>query len=68
MNTKPKKKGHRARRWLWLAALPEHTQVLPEGILIYLRQELHVRGKKVATAALQSIKYLVQRQFISLQG
>lgn len=51
-----------------LAELPEHTQVLPEGILIYLQQELHVRGKKVATAALQSIKYLVQRQFISLQG
>lgn len=50
------------------SALPEHTQVLPEGILIYLQQELRVRGKKVATAALQSIKYLVGRQFYLLAG
>lgn len=66
---KTKKKGAQSKEMVLAgSALPEHTQVLPEGILIYLQQELHVRGKKVATAALQSIKYLVGRQFISLQG
>lgn len=65
---KTRRKRNGVRRWLWLPVLPEHTQLLPGGILIYLQKELHGRGKKVAAAALQSIKYLVQRQFISSQG